>query len=294
MAITKKKRRKKREPQKFELPQTEEEKSKIQYKDDFQTTVGKKLEALGSKLEGKGKMIMYGLAGLVVIALIAGVFYVNRQRTANLAEAALGDAITTSRARITDIPMPAGATEKTFKTKKERAEAAIKQFEAVSSKYGGEYAEKAAYFIALNRLDLDRAAGIKALQGLAGKTDDVGSLAKFALAQTMADDGKSDEAVKLYNELLKTADPIVSKTTISFALAKIYEKQGKKKEAAAIYFDVAKAASEAKDSDGKAIPMSLTETEAKTKLEELDPEKAKQIKEPEAPEGGGLPPGVLN
>ncbi len=294
MAITKKKRRKKREPQKFELPQTEEEKSKVQYRDDFQTTVGKKLEAMGSKLEGKGRMIMYGLAGLVLVGIIAGVFYVNRQRTANLAEAALGNAITTSRARITDIPMPAGATEKTFKTKKERAEAAIKEFQALSTKFGGAYAEKAAYFIAMSRLDIDRAAGIKELQGLAAKSGDVGSLSKFALAQTMADDGKSDDAAKLYNELLKIADPVVSKTTINFALAKIYEKQGKKKEAAAVYFEVAKAASEAKDSEGKAIPMSLTETEAKEKVTELDPEKAKQIKDPEPAEGGGLPPGVLN
>jgi hypothetical protein len=293
MTIKKKKARKKREPKQYELPQTEEEKRKIQYRDDFQKTLGHRLEDLAQKLEGKGRMIMYGIGALAAVLIVAGFFYLQSQRTANAAQAALGDAIETSRARITDAPLPAGATEKTFKTKKERAEAAIKEFKAVANTYGGPFAEKAKYFIAVNQLDIDRAAGTKALEGVSASTDEVGTLAKFALAQIRVEDGKPDEGVKLYNELLKLEDPVVAKVTIQFALAGVYEKQGKTKEAAAIYFEIAKTASEAKDSDGKPIPLTSTETEAKAKLDELDPEKAKQIKtsEPDAP---GLPPGLLN
>lgn len=293
MTIKKKKARKKRVPKQYEIPQTEEEKRKVQYRDDFQKTLGHKLEDLAEKLAGKGRVIMYAAGALVAIAIIAGLFYMQSQRTANTAQAALGKAIETSRARITDAPLPAGATEKTFKTKKERAEAAIKEFKTVADTYGGTYAEKANYFIALNRLDIDRAAGTKELEGLMASSNEVGTLSKFALAQIRVEDGKLDDGAKLYNELLKVADPVVSKVTLKFALAGIYEKQSKTKEAAALYFEIAKAASEAKDSDDKPVPMTATETEAKAKLEELDPEKAKEIKTDE-PTPAGMPPGILN
>jgi len=57
-------------------------------------------------------------------------------------------------------------------------------------------------------------------------------------------------------------------------------KQGKKQEAADIYFNIAKAASEAKDSEGKPVPMTQTAREAKDKLQALDPDRAKTIEEP--------------
>ncbi|MDH3529100.1 MAG: hypothetical protein OEQ28_06015, partial [Acidobacteriota bacterium] len=177
MTIKKKKARKKRAPKQYELPETEEDKRKVQYRDDFQTTVGKKVEELGSKLEGKGRMIMYGAAAVVVLLIIGGIFYFNFKRNQNAAEAALGSAIKTATARITDAPQPAGSVEKTFKAKKERAEAAIKEFQAISETYGSPYSEKAAYFIAVNRLDIDRAAGIKELESLATGTGDVGAMA---------------------------------------------------------------------------------------------------------------------
>ena len=292
MSIKKKKARKKRAPKQYELPESDEDKAKVQYRDDFQTRIGKQLEDLGSKLEGKGRTIMYGLGALILVSIIAGVFYVSAKRTQSAAEAAMGNAIHIATARITDAPQPAGSTEKTFKTKKERAEAAIKEFQAIAETYSSPYSDKANYFIAINRLDLDRAAGIKELEALQTGSGDVAAMAKFALAQTKSDDGKVDEAVKLYSELIALDNPVVSKVTINFALAKIYEKQGKKKEATAIYFEIAKSASEAKDSDDKAIPLTQTESEAKEKLEELDPEKAKEI-QPE-PSGQGLPPGILN
>ncbi|MDQ3089313.1 MAG: hypothetical protein M3Q78_12075, partial [Acidobacteriota bacterium] len=83
------------------------------------------------------------------------------------------------------------------------------------------------------------------------------------------------------------------KDSINFELAKIYEKQGKNAEAADLYFNIAKPASEAKDLDDKPIPMSPTAREAKEKLAALNPEKAKEIKEPELPPPtGGLPFGM--
>lgn len=283
MAYTKKNRRKKRQPVQYEAPMTDEEKAKIQYRDDFQKTWGSRIEDFLSKFEGKGKQLLYALAAFCVLLILLGIFYTYQRRQNNLAQAALGDAILTSQSQVTDVPQTAGVTQKTFKTEKERAEAAIKEFQIVVDKFSGDFAEKAKYFIAINRLSIDRASGIKELEALASKADEVGYLSKFALAQTKFDDNKLDEAAKLYQELAKVDNPTIAKDTINFELAKIYEKQDKKKEAADLYFNIAKAASEAKDSDNKPIPLSQTAREAKDKLEELNPEKAKEIKEPETP-----------
>lgn len=290
MSYTKKKSRKKRQPQQYELPETQEDKAKVQYRDEFQKTYGSRLEEFGSKFEGKGKQIMYALAGLGVLVILLGIFYTYQRRQDNLAQAALGDAIETYNAQVTDTPLPAGVTVKTFKTEKEKAEASIKSFETVATKFGGDYAEKSKYFIAVNRLVLDRAAGINELQALSSRTDAVGYMSKFALAQAMFDDKKFDEAAKLYQELTAIDNPTISKDTINFELAKVYEKQDKKKEAADLYFNIAKAASEAKDSEGNPIPMSQTANDSRAKLKELDPDREKEIKDPE-PAAGQMPLG---
>ena len=282
MSFTKKKPRKKRQPAP-ELPMTDEEKAKIQYKDEFQTNIGGKIEELGRKLEGKGRVMLYGVAAIAALLIIAALFYVWSRRTDNAAQAALGDAIETSQAQVTDSPLPAGVTLKTFKTEKERAEAAIKEFQAVADKYGGSYAEKAQYFIALSRLEVDRAAGIKELESLSAGSDEVSNMSKFALAQTYSADGKYPEAEKIYSELSKAQNPVISLETVRFELAKVYEKQKKNKEAADLYFQIAKEASEAKDSENNPVPLSQTAVESKERLKELDPERAKQIQEPETP-----------
>ena len=267
---------------------TAETKDKPLYKDTFQETVGSKLENAGKRLEGQGRNLLYGLAALVVLLIAIGIFYAWNQRSQAAAQAALGKAIETSTAAVSASPPPAGSTEKTFKSEKERAEAAINEFQAVVDKYGGSVGEKAKYFIAVNRLSIDRPAAISELEALAGSNNESGKLAKFALAQAKASDGKTDEAVALYQELAALNDPVISKDSVNMELAKLYEKQGKNQEAADIYFNIANAAAQAKDADGKPIPMSQSARDAKDKLERLDPERAKQIQEPtpESPFGG--------
>ena len=256
-------------------------KENISYRDPFQEKVGTRVEEIGSKLQGQGRNILYGIGALVVIGLLVGIFYLWNSRSNATAQAALGKAIETSQAIVSPSPQPAGSTQKSFKTERERAEAAVAEFENVAQKYGGSVGEKAKYFAAVNKLAIDRPAAIEELRSLSGSDSSVGKLSKFALAQALADDGKYDEAVPMFQDLASSKDPIIAKDTINFNLAKIYEKQGNKQQAADLYFDIAKAASEAKDQDGKPIPMSETARDAKSKLDELDPERAKQIVEPE-------------
>lgn len=255
-------------------------KEKARYEDPFQRTVGKRFEDLGKSIEGKGRNIMYGLAALGVLAILFGIFYVWNSRANATAQTALGKAIETSQAQVSASPPPATSTQKTFRTERERAEAAVAEFQGVADKFGGEVGEKAKYFAAVNRLLIDRPAAIAELQTLSGSSGPVGKLSKYALAQAYASDGKYDESIKLYQELAAMDDPVVAKDTINFELAGVYEKQSKNQEAADIYFNIAKAASEAKDAEGKPVPMTETARGAKDKLEKLDPERAKQIAEP--------------
>ncbi len=280
-------RKKRQIPEQFRAP-VQEDKPKTAYRDEFQTGVGRKVEDFGKNFEGKGRTILYGLAAVAVLAVLLGIFYAWNRRSDAAAQAALGKAIETSQARVSDSPAPPGFTGKTFKTERERAEASIPEFQAVADKYGNPIKEKARYFIAVNRLKVDRAAAIPELEELSKSSGEIGALSKFALAQAKADDNKLDEAVALYQELAALSNSILAKDTINFELANLYEKQGKNAEAADLYFNIAKVASEAKDLEGKPVPKSQTARDAKEKLEKLNPEKAKEIVEPEEPSPGGV------
>ena len=280
-------RKKRQIPEQFKAP-VQEDKPKTAYQDEFQTGVGRKVEDFGKNFEGKGRTIIYGLAAVAVLAVLLGIFYAWNRRSDAAAQTALGKAIETSQSRVSDSPAPAGFIGKTFKTDRERAETAITEFQAVADKYGNPVKEKARYFIAVNHLKIDRAAAIPELEELSKSSGEIGTLSKFALAQAKTDDNKLDEAAALYQELAALSNPILAKDTINFELASLYEKQGKTNEAADLYFNIAKVASEAKDLEGKPVPMSQTAREAKEKLEKLNPEKAKEIVEPEGESPTGI------
>lgn len=286
--------RKKRVPEAAAIP-ANEPKEKVQYQDAFQSTVSRRVEDVSKTFEGKGRTALYAIAAAAVLLVLVGIFYLWNRSSDAKAQAALGKAIETSQAFVTDSPVPAGSSIKTFKTEKERAEASVAEFQSVADKFGGAVGEKAKYFVAVNKLSLDRAAATAELENLSKSSGDVGPLSKFALAQVKAGDGKTDEAVALYKQLADVDSSVIAKDTINFELAKLLEKQGKKDEAVNVYFNIAKAASEAKDLDGKAVPLSSTATDAKAKVEELSPEKAKELPQP-TPDpsigGGNLPLGI--
>ncbi len=268
-------------------PLPDDKKPKKPFKDSFQRDFGKKVEGFVNSLEGSGRTILYGLGAVVILGIIILIIYRWNASSNAAAQAALGKAIEISQSRVTEVPVPAGSTEKTYKTEKERAEAAVAAFDDVNNRFGGKVGEKASYFAAVNKVTLDREAATNELQTLSANNDPVGKLSKFALGQIYDGDGKFDEATRVYGELAAMDDPIVAKDTVNFQLASIYEKQNKPKEAADLYYKIAKEASEAKDADGKPVPMSTTANDAKEKLEKLDPERAKEIQLP-TPE---MPPG---
>lgn len=253
---------------------------KPRYQDAFQRSVGQSIEEAGKKLEGHGRNLLYGAGAVLVLAAVIWIGYVWMNSSNTEAQTELGKAIETSQAAISDLPVPAGSTIRTFKTRQERAEEAIKEFNVIAAKYGGSIGDKAKYFAAVNRLTIDRAAGIKELERLQDIGGPTGSLAKFALAQVLAEDGKTEDAEKLYEELAAASDAALSRETINFELARLYEKQGRRDDAVALLFEIVKAASEAKDMEGQRVPLSSAAQAAKDKLAELDPAKAKEIPDP--------------
>jgi tetratricopeptide (TPR) repeat protein len=246
--------------------------------DAFQSAADQRLETYGRKLEGKGRPILYGLLALLAVAIVGGIVYSYSQRSASAAQTALGKAIEIQTAAvISGTPAP-GNQDLTFQTDKERAEKAIAAFEEVAAKYGSSHKEKAQYFIAVNRLKLDRPAGIQELENLSKNgTGEVAALSKFALAEAKFSEGKYDEAANLYDDVLKAKSGIFADETINYALAQTYEKQGKTQEAAEMYFNLVKAAREAKDPDGEPLQQTQTAREAATKLEKLAPGRYAQL-----------------
>jgi len=250
--------------------------------DRFRDTTMSFFDRLGDLLEGRGRTILYVLGGIIVAGLLT-IFLVKwSNKKSNEARAALGRAITISRAQVSTTPIP-NSTELTFPTDKERAQRAIEEFEKVAAKYGDPYNSESRYFIASNRLVVDRQKGISELAELQNsKIGEVAALSKFALAQAYESDDKFDDAAKLYTELAKLNSPAVTPETANLRLAKVYEKQGKKKEASDLLFNIVDASRKAKGSDNLPLPQSSAAREASDELQKLDPERYAQLP-PETP-----------
>lgn len=253
--------------------------------DKFRDTAGKIFDRVGDRLEGRGKAILYGLAGVVLVAVLVGFWVSWSSRKDEEARRALGRAIAIANTPVaTTSPEPI-ATGPTFASEQERAQKAIDEFQKVAAKYGDPYKTEARYFIATNLLYIDRDKAMNELVEVSkGSVVEAATLAKFALAQAKEADGKFDEAARLYSELAAQNTLVVTPETANLRLAAVYEKQGKKNEAADLLFNIVEASRKARDTDGIPIPPSAAAREAAEQLQKLDPDRYAKLT-PEAPSG---------
>lgn len=250
--------------------------------DRFRDTAMTLMDKLGDKLEGKGKTILYGLVGVVVLAVLVGVWLRWSHKKSDEARRALGRGIAISSATISGTPSSDPANP-SFSSEKERAQRAIEVFQQVSAKYGDPYGTEARYFAATNQLTLDRSKGIAELAELSKSSNvEVATLAKFALAQAREADGSLDEAAQLYRELVALNGIIVTPDVANLRLALVYDKQDKKKEAADLLFGLIDAARKAKDAEGNPVPLSAAARDAEKELQRIDSARYAQLT-PEAP-----------
>ena len=245
--------------------------------DKFRDTAMKIMDRVGDRLEGKGHVILYAIAGFIIVALIVGLLIRWSNRRADEARHALGRAIAIASTPVSPTPAP-GSSAPSFSSEQERAQKAIEEFKKVAAKYGDPYQTEARYFIATNLLYVDRNKGISDLSGLTSSGNaDVAALSKFALAQAKEADGKYDEAAALYRELAGQNSAMVTAETANLRLARVYEKQDKKKEAADLLFNIVDAARKAKDPDNNPAPQSQAAHDAAQELQKLDPVRYEQL-----------------
>jgi uncharacterized protein with GYD domain len=252
--------------------------------DKFRDTTMRLLDRASDRLEGRGRTILYSIAGIIILAVIVGLVVRWSNRRADEARQALGHAITIASTPVSATPR-VGSTAPSFASEQERAQKAIEEFQKVAAKYGEPYRTQARYFIAANLLYLDRDKAIAQLTELTRSSNvEVATLSKFALAQAKESDKKWDEAAALYIELNKQNSAVVTPETANLRLAMVYEKQGKKKEASDIFFGIVDAARKAKDTEGNPAPESQAAREAAQELQKIDPERYAKLPR-EAPAG---------
>lgn len=254
--------------------------------DRFRDTTMSFFDRLGNALEGRGRTILYVLGGLLLASVLVVFFVKWSNKKSNEAAQALGRAINISKASISVVPV-AGSSEPSFPTEHDRAQTAIAEFEKVAAKYGDPYRSESQYFIAANRLVLDRQKGMSELEALTRSgVDEVAALSKFALAQAKESDHQFDEAAQLYADLAKQNSPTVTAETANLRLAKVYKEQGKKKEAADLLFNIVDASRKAKGSDNQPLPVSAAAREAADELQKLDPDRYAQLPPEASPLAG--------
>ena len=253
--------------------------------DKFRDTAGKIFDKVSDRLEGRGKAILYGLAGIVLVAVLVGVYVRWSTRKSDEARRALGRGIAIATAPVATASPAPGAPAPAYSSEQERAQRAIEVFQQVAAKYGDPYKTEARYFIGTNLLYIDRDKAMSELAEVSkAAVAEPASLAKFALAQAKEADAKYDEAARLYSELAAQHSAVVTADIANLRLAAVYEKQGKKKEAADLLFNIVDASRKAKDSDGTPLPASSAARDATEKLQKLDPDRYAKLT-PEAPSG---------
>ncbi len=167
------------------------------------------------------------LVSAVIIGLaLGGYFYMeNHEQKASLDLALAMDTLNAQVRPASQPPNP-DATEESYGSVKERAQAAQKKFQTLVDQYPHTHAGKASrYFIAITEIQAGNSAGGEAaLKTISASRDkEYAPLAKLSLASLYRATGRNPEAVALYKDLADHPSHAVSKAMAQFELAGIYE-----------------------------------------------------------------------
>lgn len=183
-------------------------------------------EAVDWTVEHRNTLIAAAVIIGIAIAAFAGwSFYQSKQE--EQASIALGKAVRTyvSPLRQSSETADPDAGANTFATAKDRSSAAFNEFLQVADKYphsrNGHYARYMAGVAAIEKGD--SATAEQQLKKAAGTDKDTSAMAKFALANLYRSQGKTDEAAKLYREVVDADTVAVPKSEAQKSLAEMYE-----------------------------------------------------------------------
>lgn len=170
------------------------------------------------------------IIGSIVIAVViaAGAYYYLHTQQSEKASTAFGQAMTTFSAPIREAGAAVDPSQLSFATTDERDTAAAKQFQAVADQYphttGG---HNALYMVGVAALDAGQyqQAETKFKEAADRGGKEVASLAKMGLASAYVAQGRDQDAVNIYNDLLKNPTISASHDRVQLALATLYEKK---------------------------------------------------------------------
>ena len=180
---------------------------------------------------------------VIVAAIVIGAggwWYLQSQGQAASTE--LGKALAIYSAPVVPQGTPKEGEQIMFYSPQERAIAAKNAFYAISSKYGMTHAGRYAHFLAAvseTELDNYKVAEDQLKQVTEVRDAPVASLAKLTLAGVYLNEGRENDAVALYKNLIDHPTTTVPKSRAQLALANVYASK-QPSAAAAIYDQMAK------------------------------------------------------
>lgn len=180
-----------------------------------------------------------GIALLLILVLSVG-YAVFQHRTAE-AQTAFGEAMQTYQTPLVkpDQPLPPGM--KAFGTAKERAAKANTQFVAVAQQFGlTEPGKLAQYFAGLTYMEAGQNGPAEETLEKVSKNlnGDTAALGKMALAQLYQQTGRNEQAVVLYQQLVKGHATTVPPGLAQLQLADLYSAEGRNEDARHIYAEL--------------------------------------------------------
>jgi predicted negative regulator of RcsB-dependent stress response len=190
--------------------------------DRFVTATTSGLEWIDANRAG---VIRWAIAAVVVLGLLVAGLVVWHQRS-QAADQLLGQAmdIYQTPLALPGEPQPPG--QKTYVSAADRAAAAYPLFEKAATQYGWFRAgQLARYFAGVTAVDLGKTADAETELEKASHSGDssVAALAKLALANLYAQDGRTSQAALLFQELIAHPTTTVPKSAARLQLAQMFE-----------------------------------------------------------------------
>jgi predicted negative regulator of RcsB-dependent stress response len=169
------------------------------------------------------------LLAVIVLAIVvaAGAYGFWRNQQDDQASVAMGEAMNTYSAPIVAPGTATDPNQLTFTSAADRDKKAEAQFDAIAQNYPHTQTGKnALYMSAVAALDAsqysDAEAKFKKVANSGGK--DLSALAKLGLASVYEATNRDQDAISIYNELMKKPTESVSRARAQFALAALYER----------------------------------------------------------------------
>jgi len=168
----------------------------------------------------KAEVFRYGAIVLAVVAIGAGVFYYNRHQAA-AREEALAQALRIEDGTVGDNTLPANLH---YATQEEKDKARVKAYAELASKYAGtQEGAFGTFALAGDAVDKGNLAQAEKLFREVADSGPKGysGVARLSLGRVLAAEGKTADAQKVLQELVKDPSFMVSKEQATIALAQV-------------------------------------------------------------------------